>query len=49
MYRQAIGIDHRVNLACQASSRATHILLIAIGDAGWMVLIRAGSQSRVAS
>jgi hypothetical protein len=32
MYRQAIGIDHRMKLACQASSRATHILLIVIAD-----------------
>jgi hypothetical protein len=32
MYRQAIGIDHRMKLACQASSRATDILLIVIGD-----------------
>jgi hypothetical protein len=30
MDRQAMGIHHRVNLAGQAPSRATHILLIVV-------------------
>jgi len=33
MDRQAIGV-HRVNLARQASSRATHILVIVVRDTG---------------
>ena len=40
MDRQAIGIHHCVNLARQASSRATHILVIVIRDAG-SVLVHA--------
>jgi hypothetical protein len=38
--RQAVGIHHRVNLACQAPSRATHILLTVVRDAG-SVLVNA--------
>jgi hypothetical protein len=34
MDRQAIGVHDRVNLAGQASSRATHILTIVVRDAG---------------
>lgn len=33
MNRQAIGVHHRVNLPRQAPSRATHFLLIVVGDA----------------
>src|SRR5882724_3777513 len=43
-----IGIHHRVNLACQASSRAPHILLIVIGDPG-SVLVYAHDHSRLIS
>jgi hypothetical protein len=38
MDRQAMGIHHRVKCARQAPSRATHILLIAVGDAGSMLV-----------
>jgi hypothetical protein len=40
MDRQAIGVYHRVNLARQAPSRATHVLVIVVGDAG-SVLVHA--------
>src|SRR5258705_5229474 len=30
---QAIGVHHRVNLACEPPSRATHILVIVVCDA----------------
>jgi hypothetical protein len=40
MDRQAIGVYHRVNLAGQTPSRATHILLIVVRDAG-SVLVHA--------
>ena len=40
MDRQAIGIHHCVNLARQAPSRATHILVIVVCDAG-SVLVHA--------
>ena len=38
MDRQAMGIHHHVNLAGQAPSRATHIVLIVVGDAGSMLV-----------
>jgi hypothetical protein len=38
MDRQAMGIHHRVNLACQVPSRATRLLLIVVGDAGSMLV-----------
>jgi hypothetical protein len=34
MDRQAIGVHDRVNLAGQAPSRATHILMIVVRDTG---------------
>jgi hypothetical protein len=34
MNRQAIGVHHRMNLAGQAASRAAHVLMIVIRDAG---------------
>ena len=40
MDRQAIGVHHRVNLARQAPSRATHILVIVVRDTG-AVLVHA--------
>jgi hypothetical protein len=40
MERQAIGVRHRVNLAGQAPSRATHILVIVVHDTG-SVLVHA--------
>ena len=43
MDRQAIGVHHRVNLACQSPSRATHILLIVVRDAG-SVLVHAHNR-----
>jgi hypothetical protein len=33
MNQQAIGVHDRVNLARQAPSRATHILVVVVGDA----------------
>lgn len=38
MDRQAMGIHRRVKCARQAPSRATHILLIVVGDAGSMLV-----------
>ena len=38
MDRQAKGIHHCVKCARQAPSRATHILLIVVGDAGSMLV-----------
>jgi hypothetical protein len=32
MERQTIGVHHRVNLAGQAPSRATHVLVIVVRD-----------------
>src|SRR5712672_870547 len=40
MDRQAIGVDDRVNLAGQAASRATHILVVVVRDTG-SVLVHA--------
>ena len=40
MHGQAIGVHHRVNFAGQAPSRATHILVIVVRDAG-SVLVHA--------
>src|SRR6476620_7686073 len=40
MNRQAVGIHHRVKLAGQAPSRAAHILVIVVRDAG-SVLVHA--------
>jgi len=40
MHGQAIGVHHRVNFAGQAPSRATHILMIVVRDAG-SVLVHA--------
>jgi hypothetical protein len=40
MDRQAIGVHHRVYLARQAPSRATHILVIVVRDTG-SVLVHA--------
>jgi hypothetical protein len=40
MDRQIIGVHHRVNLARQAPSRATHILVIVVRDRG-SVLVHA--------
>jgi hypothetical protein len=34
MDRQAVGVHDRVNLGRQAPSRATHILMIVVRDAG---------------
>ncbi|MDA9504266.1 hypothetical protein XI09_05780 [Bradyrhizobium sp. CCBAU 11386] len=34
MNRQAIGVHHSVNLACQPSSRTTYILVAIVRDAG---------------
>jgi hypothetical protein len=34
MNRQAVGVHDRVNLAGQAPSRATHILMIVVRDTG---------------
>jgi hypothetical protein len=38
MYRQAIGVHHRVNLAGQAASRPAHILVIVVRDTGSMLV-----------
>ena len=40
MDRQAVGVHDRVNLARQAPSRATHVLVIVVRDAG-SVLVHA--------
>ena len=42
--RQTIGVYHRVNLACQAPSRATHILMIVVRHTG-SVLVHADDGS----
>jgi hypothetical protein len=38
MDRQAIGVHDRVNLARQAPSRATHILMLVVRDAGSVLM-----------
>src|SRR3954454_15823166 len=38
MDRQAIGVHDRVNLARQASSRATHVLVIVVRDTGSVLM-----------
>ena len=38
MDRQAIGVHDRMNLARQASSRATHVLVIVVRDTGSMLV-----------
>src|SRR6267154_6338661 len=38
MDRQAIGVHDRVNLARQASSRATHVLVIVVRDTGYVLM-----------
>src|SRR5205823_15080071 len=38
MDRQAIGVHDRVNLARQASSRATHVLVIVVSDTGSVLM-----------
>src|SRR6476620_11817455 len=40
MYRQSVGVHHRVNLAGQAASRAAHVLMIVVRDTG-AVLVHA--------
>jgi len=40
MDRQTIGVHDRVNFACKAPSRATHILVIVVSSAG-SVLVHA--------